>query len=115
MTESGKRMYGMAGLSLLFGIVIVIADAEAAGILQRYYSDFGWLFYIGGIICFYAAWQHNAESIDRAKLLHIFLNISFAICMAYNFLLLFIDNSETLVSTAPVRFYSICQQLAFWR
>ena len=115
MTESAKRMYGMAGLSLLFGIVIVIADAEAAGILQRYYSDFGWLFYIGGIICFYAAWQHNAESTDRAKLLHIFLNISFAICMAYNFLLLFIDNSETLVSTAPVRFYSICQQLAFWR
>ena len=115
MTESGKRMYGMAGLSLLFGIVIVIADAEAAGILQRYYSDFGWLFYIGGIICFYAAWQHNAESTDRAKLLHIFLNISFAICMAYNFLLLFIDNGETLVSTAPVRFYSICQQLAFWR
>lgn len=115
MTENGKRMYGMAGLSLLFGIVIVIADAEAAGILPRYYSDFGWLFYIGGIICFYAAWQHNAESTDRAKLLHIFLNISFAICMAYNFLLLFIDNSETLVSTAPVRFYSICQQLAFWR
>lgn len=115
MTESAKRMYGMAGLSLLFGIVIVIADAEAAGILQRYYSDFGWLFYIGGIICFYAAWQHNVESTDRTKLLHIFLNSSFAICMAYNFLLLFIDNSETLISTAPVRFYSICQQLAFWR
>ncbi len=115
MTESGKRMYGMAGLSLLSGIVIVIADAEAAGILQRYYSDFGWLFYIGGIICFYAAWQHNAENADRAKLLHIFLNISFAICMAYNFLLLFIDNSEALVSIDPVRFYSICQQLAFWR
>lgn len=115
MTESGKRMYGMAGLSLLSGIVIIIADAEAAGILQRYYSDFGWLFYIGGIICFYAAWQHNAENADRAKLLHIFLNISFAICMAYNFLLLFIDNSDTLVSVDPARFYSICQQLAFWR
>ena len=115
ITEKGKRMYGMAGLSLLSGIVIIIADAEAAGILQRYYSDFGWLFYIGGIICFYAAWQHNAENADRAKLLHIFLNISFAICMAYNFLLLFIDNSDTLVSVDPARFYSICQQLAFWR
>ena len=115
ITENGKRMYRMAWMSLVSGIVIVIADAEAAGILQRYYSDFGWLFYIGGMICFYAAWQYNAENADRMRLLHIFLNISFAICMAYNFLLLFNDNGETLAGTDPARFYSICQQLAFWR
>ncbi len=114
-TLKGKRMYAMAWMTLLSGIAIVIADAEAAGILQRYYSDFGWLFYIGGLICFYAAWQYNGENADRVRLLRFFQNIAFAVCMAYNFLLLFIDSSETLVSTDPVRFYSICQQLAFWR
>ena len=113
--EKGRFLYIAAGMSLILGIVITIIDAEAAGILLRYYSDFGWLFYLGGMICFYAAWQYNADSPDRVRLLQIFQNISFAVGMAFYLLLLFTDNSYSLVEEAPVRFYSVCQQLAFWR
>ena len=105
----------MAVMAMLSGIVVAIVDAQAAGVLLRYYSDFGWLFYLGGIVCFYAAWQYNGENADRAKMLKIFQNISFAVGMAFYLLLLFTDNSDTLAETDPVRFYSICQQLAFWR
>ena len=108
-------MYALAGMAMILGIVIVVADAEAAGVLLRYYSDFGWLFYLGGMVCFFAAWQYNRENADRIRLLTIFQNISFALGMAFYLLLLFTDNSDSLVSTDPVRFYSICQQLVFWR
>lgn len=113
--KNGKNMYALAGMAMILGIVIVVADAEAAGVLLRYYSDFGWLFYLGGMVCFFAAWQYNRENADRIRLLTIFQNISFALGMAFYLLLLFTDNSDSLVSTDPVRFYSICQQLVFWR
>lgn len=113
--ENGRFMYATAGLSMILGIVVAVIDAEAAGVLLRYYSDFGWLFYLGGLICFYAAWQYNADNADRARLLRIFQNISFAVGMAFYLLLLFTDNSYSLAETDPVRFYSVCQQLAFWR
>lgn len=113
--ENGKFMYAAAGMAMVLGIVIAVIDAEAAGVLLRYFSDFGWLFYLGGMICFYAAWQYNADREDRARLLKIFQNISFAVGMAFCLLLLFTDNSYSLVDTDPVRFYSVCQQLAFWR
>lgn len=113
--KNGKNMYALAGMAMILGIVIVVADAEAAGVLLRYYSDFGWLFYLGGMVCFFAVWQYNRENADRVRLLTIFQNISFALGMAFYLLLLFTDNSDSLVSTDPVRFYSICQQLVFWR
>ena len=113
--DNGRSRYVMAVMAMLSGIVVAIVDAQAAGVLLRYYSDFGWLFYLGGIVCFYAAWQYNGENADRAKMLKIFQNISFAVGMAFYLLLLFTDNSDTLAETDPVRFYSICQQLAFWR
>lgn len=113
--KNGKSMYAAAWMSMLLGIAVTVIDAEAAGILLRYYSDFGWLFYLGGMICFFAAWQYNVDNPDRVRLLRCFQNISFAVGMAFYLLLLFTDNSYSLVDTDPVRFYSICQQLAFWR
>ncbi len=113
--ESNRGMYAMAGMAMFLGIFVAILDAQAAGVLLRYYSDFGWLLYLGGMICFYAAWQFNGDNADRARLLALFQNISFAVGMAFYLLLLFTDNSDSLVETDPVRFYSICQQLAFWR
>ena len=113
--ENNRGMYAMAGMAMFLGIFVAILDAQAAGVLLRYYSDFGWLFYLGGMICFYAAWQFNGDNADRARLLTLFQNISFVVGMAFYLLLLFTDNSDSLVETDPVRFYSICQQLAFWR
>ena len=113
--ENNRGMYAMAGMAMFLGIFVAILDAQAAGVLLRYYSDFGWLFYLGGMICFYAAWQFNGDNADRARLLTLFQNISFVVGMAFYLLLLFTDNSDSLVETDPVRFYSICQQLALWR
>lgn len=41
-----KKLWGLTVLSMCLAILVVIADTEMAGILNRYYTDFLWLFMI---------------------------------------------------------------------
>ena len=111
---SSRTLYWTAALAAVLGILVVCIDAQAAGVLLRYFSDFGWLFYLAALIAWFAAWEHNRGSFDRTILLRLGMNAAFAATMAFSLLLLFTDNSDALVNTAPDVFYRFYYELAFW-
>ena len=111
---SSRTLYWTAALAAVLGILVVCIDAQAAGVLLRYFSDFGWLFYLTALIAWFAAWEHNRGSFDRTILLRLGMNAAFAATMAFSLLLLFTDNSDALVNTAPDVFYRFYYELAFW-
>lgn len=109
-----RSVHALAVLSAALGGLIVCVDAEAAGVLLRYFSDFGWLFYLAALIAWFAAWQYNCGNRDRRLLLGWGQNAAFAVGMAFCLLLIFTDNGDSLAQTAPSVFYSFYYQLAFW-
>lgn len=109
-----KNIWVISLMSAAFGLIIACADAQAAGILLRYFSDFGWLFYLSALFCWFTAWQRNGGIRERAVCLCYFQNAAFMVGMAFWLLLLFTDGSNKLSEADPVRFYEFFYQLAFW-
>ncbi len=52
-----KGAFGFSFLSLLAAVVLVAFDAEAAGILPRYFCDFGFFFAIAAVAVFLACFE----------------------------------------------------------
>lgn len=50
--QKNPTLYCLALAALLFGVVIIVADTEMAGILTRYHQDFSWLITLFSVISF---------------------------------------------------------------
>lgn len=109
-----KGIWASAIITFVLGFFIVCIDAQVAGILLRYYVDFGWLFYLSAVLVWFSVWQHNIHNQERVHLLQIATNVFFCIGMAYAFLILFVDTTNSLVNENPALFYKFYHQLAFW-
>ena len=104
----------MALMAMGMGLFVCILDIQAAGIVLRYMSDFGWLFYIGTVFTWFAVWVHNQSRHDLSRCIILFTNVAFMLSMAFWLLLMFTDGQFNLESTDPVLFYRFYYQLAFW-
>lgn len=69
-----KRLYTLSLCCLLFGLVIVIADTELAGILSRYYADFLWIFFIPAVLVFLQLWENIPTKKGRQRLILFLLS-----------------------------------------
>jgi hypothetical protein len=58
-----KKLYGFAVLSFLMALVVVAADTELSGILNRYFMDFLWLLVIPAAVILMQLWEkyRNAD------------------------------------------------------
>lgn len=65
---ASKGLYGMSVGCVLAGIIIVMADTEMAGILNRYYADFLWVFSLVAILVFLQLWENASEAISGKRL-----------------------------------------------
>lgn len=63
-----KGLFGMIVASIIFAIIIVIADTQLAGILSRYYADFLWLLLLAACLLILQVWESCKESKMRNSL-----------------------------------------------
>lgn len=89
-----KERYGRKGLretvltSLMLALVVIAADTEMAGILNRYYTDFLWLLMIPAVlIVFRMEEELRGKSAGRWLLVFVLLagafGISYELCIAF--------------------------------
>jgi hypothetical protein len=69
-----------------FGIITSLLDAQFAGILQRYFSDFSLMRYLGAILAFLAVYA-NAENEEKRKNLLTVMLVCIAVSFGYQLLL----------------------------
>ncbi|MBQ1491964.1 MAG: hypothetical protein IIZ39_08380, partial [Blautia sp.] len=62
------------------GIFVMCADSYLGGVSQRYISDFGVLFILAAICCFFAIWPRAGRSIGPAGKLLILASVV-AVCL----------------------------------
>lgn len=79
-----KKLYKMTVSSIIFAVIIVVADTQMAGILSRYYGDFTWLLLIAAIIVILQLWESvNNIKLRRKLLTFIIVSGLCGICMQF--------------------------------
>ncbi len=73
--------------SIIFALIIIIADTQMAGILSRYIVDFGWLIALSTIIVILSLLNKKVLNMDLKKIIIILISIS----IIYNMFTFFIN------------------------
>ena len=82
--KRGKSCWLLSILSAVMAVIVVCADVELAGILQRYGSDFGLFFILPAVICILALGE-KATNGDGQKIYQKALYLSFIWTAGINF------------------------------
>lgn len=103
-----KKVFGMGVWFLVSAVIMVFADAQMGGVLQRYFSDAG----IFLALCSAVLWLFllNDCGHDIKKLLFT----ASAFTLAYNVLMIFITGSRGLNNGNPELYYTFYHLIQFW-
>lgn len=104
----GKKLYAFCALALLSGVFLVVADTEMAGLLQRYITDFTWLFALTASIVVMALYEKLGHRQAFFNLFAVFCALS----LLYDMLLYFADPSFSRGN--PTLYYTVSSMIQFW-
>ncbi|MBE6801788.1 MAG: hypothetical protein E7530_02760 [Ruminococcaceae bacterium] len=110
------RQKGVAGLVitlLTIGLALVIADTQAGGLLQRYYSDFGIIFFLAAAIIIFALFEKNNLNQSHINL-NTLLFISTILSIVYTITLVFSVADVTIDTQNPTLYAEILHLVEFW-
>ncbi len=108
-----KKIFALTVTLFLIGFALVIADTQAGGLLQRYYSDFGYIFFLGAIFVIYSLYEHKGLE-TNSNTLNIFLFICAFLSIFYSISLAFSVSDVTIDTENPTLFGTLRHIVEFW-
>ncbi len=108
-----KKLYAFTLTLLLIGVALVIADTQAGGLLQRYYCDFGFVFFLAAVLVILALCE-KVKSKDGIKNLNTIIYALTVISVIYSALLVFSVADATIDTLNPTLFGKISHLVQFW-
>lgn len=98
---------------LCIGIALVIADTQAGGLLQRYYSDFGFIFFLAVTIIIFALF--DKKDLKKCNInLYSILYISTILSIVYTITLVFSVADVTINTENPTLYGTLLHLVEFW-
>ena len=109
-----NNLYPLACTLLIIGVATVIIDTEAGGLLQRYFSDFGYIFFLAISFIIFAVYDKKSDknyAISPNSLLTAlcFVSIFYSITLAFSVADVTIDSSN------PTVFGELQHLVEFWK
>lgn len=108
-----KKLLGMTLTLFAVGIALVIADTQAGGLLQRYFSDFGYIFFLGVTFTIFAL-SDQKDLENNAKLLNDLIIFSAFLSIFYSIALAFSVSDVTIDTENPTLFGTLRHIVEFW-
>ncbi len=112
-TLKENKLTGFTVCTLLVGFAMVIADTQAGGLLQRYFSDFGYIFFIAASVIIFALFHKNQDG-ESNKNLQKLLFISTIFSIFYTLCLVFSVSDVTIDVYNPTAFGTVKHLIEFW-
>ena len=109
-----KRAYRMVYLSVIMAVVLAVLDAQMAGLLTRYFTDFVWLMMIASTVTVFAYYDRSIkDTTARSKIIKITIVLSL-MSVILAFLSIFAHSEDSIQSANPTLYYTIQHLIAFW-
>lgn len=112
--RSTRTIAGVVVVLLLGGVTMALLDAQMAGILQRYFADFSFMFLAAAVLLVFIV-NENVEAGTTASdvLLEVLLALV-AISVLYSTLLCFVPETGWYSDMYPWAYQNILEAVQFW-
>lgn len=108
-----KNIFALTITLFLIGFALVIADTQAGGLLQRYYSDFGYIFFLATNFVIYSLCEkenplNNSNSLNNLIFISALLSVFYTIALAFSV------SDVTIDTENPTLFGTLRHLVEFW-
>ena len=104
----------IAVVLLLGGVIVALADAEMAGILQRYFADFSFMFLAAVVLLVFIVNENLQPGSTVQNLLMKVLLVLVAVSVLYSALLCFVPETGWYSDVYPWAYRDIIETAQFW-
>ncbi len=111
---SDKRAYRMVYFSIIIAVVLGILDAQMAGLLTRYFTDFIWLLMIASAVTVFAYYDRNIGNIEAKSKIISIVTVLTVVSLALAFLRIFAHSEDSIQAANPTLYYTVQHLIAFW-
>ncbi len=108
-----NKLFALTATFFLIGFALVIADTQAGGLLQRYYSDFGYIFFLAAIFVIYSLCEQGCLE-NNVKTLNTLIFISSVLSIFYSISLAFSVSDVTIDTQNSTLFGTLRHIVEFW-
>ena len=112
--RSTRTIAGVIVVLLLGGVIVALADAEMAGILQRYFADFSFMFLAAVVLLVFIVNENLQPGSTVQNLLMKVLLVLVAVSVLYSALLCFVPETGWYSDVYPWAYRDIIETAQFW-
>lgn len=112
-TRSTRTIAGVIIALLCGGVVLALVDAEMAGILQRYYADFSFMFLAAAVLLIFIVNENMKPGQTRSLLMKVLLGVV-CVSVAYSWLICFVPETGWFSDIYPWSYQDIIETFEFW-
>ena len=112
--RSTRTILGVIVVLLATGVLVALVDAEMAGILQRYYADFSFMFLAAVVLLAFIVNENLAPGSTMAQIFTKVLLALVAISVLYSVLACFVPETGWYSDIYPWAYQSIIELVEFW-
>ena len=112
--RSTCTIWGVIVVLLASGVIVALLDAEMAGILQRYYADFSFMFLAATVLLLFVVNENLAPGTVARDLLLKVLIVLVAVSLLYSTLLCFVPETGWYSDIYPWAYQEVIEMAQFW-
>lgn len=112
--RSTRTIAGVVVVLLLGGVAMALLDAQMAGILQRYFADFSFMFLAAAVLLVFIVNENVEAGTTSSNVLMEVLLALVAISVLYSTLLCFVPETGWYSDMYPWAYQNILEAVQFW-
>lgn len=112
--RSTRTIAGIIVVLLSAGILVALLDAQMAGILQRYFADFSFMFLAAAVLLVFIVNENLDQASTTHNVLMKVLLVVVSISVLYSLLLCFVPETGWFSDVYPWAYQDIIETVQFW-
>lgn len=112
--RSTRTIAGVIIVLILGGVLVALADAEMAGILQRYFADFSFMFLAAVVLLVFIVNENLTRGSTTQNVLMKVLIVLVTVSVAYSALLCFVPETGWYSDVYAWAYQNILETVQFW-
>lgn len=104
-----KKLFISSICLTIFGLIIILADTQMAGLVERYFSEFSIFFILSALIVLCTLLDSNTSKA------YYYIVIAFMVfALSFSFLRIFAESYMSLRTCSPDLYYKVSSLIQFW-
>lgn len=112
--RSTRTIAGVIIVLISAGVLVALLDAQMAGILQRYYADFSFMFLAAAVLLAFIVNENLDQGSTKRNVLMKVLIALVSISLVYSLLVCFVPETGWYSDVYPWAYQSVIETAQFW-